>query len=491
MTSTFSLLPLLGTLTLSTLVATLTQCGKQPGHAAEAGSGTHTAVASTQDPTQPPADRIHLLLSGSLSGRLEPCGCASGQLGGLARRIQHIGERRNYDLLIEGGDLVEHATELDPLKLMTIRQVLVDMGQYDALGVGPKDLALPRDQWSAFLAGAPVVASDLVAKAEDWPAKPFVKKTVRGLEVRIASLLLELPEALRGPDSGLELLPPAKAWERALDGADAATRRILLVHGDDVQIRKLLPTLKPRPDLVVGIDATVVEPPHAPTPIDDVPVVFAGTRGRVLLDLWLHREGELPRAVCETIPLAGSKTVPGGGGDPQVKDVILDHRRFVQSNEVLAHMVRQLPTPNGSAYVGSSACKVCHPTAYEAFAKSKHAGAWDTLVKAEKDPKRYGWPVTAYPDCVSCHVVGFREQTGFVSPEETPDLLGVGCERCHGPGLAHVQAGGKQALGIFGGVTKSQLCTQCHDYEQSPTFLYGERWPLIEHGREANQPKAK
>lgn len=492
MTSTFSLLPLLGTLTLSTLIATLAQCGNQQRSATTASAGLPAAGApAAQDPAQPPADRIHLLLSGSLSGRLEPCGCASGQLGGLARRIQHIGERRNYDLRIEGGDLVEHATELDPLKLMTIRQVLVDMGQYDALGVGPKDLALPRDQWSAFLAGAPVVASDVVAKAEDWPAQPFVQKDVRGIKVRIASLLLELPEALRGADSGLELLPPAKAWERALAGADAATRRIVLVHGDDVQIRKLLPLLRPKPDLVVGVDASVVEPPHAPTPIDDVPVVFTGTRGRVLLDLWLHREGDTPRAICETIPLAGSKTVPGGGGDPQVKDLILEHRRFVQSDGVLARMVRQLPTPNGSSYVGSSTCKLCHPTAYEAYAKSKHASAWETLVEAEKDPKRYGWPVTAYPDCVSCHVVGYREQTGFVSAEETPDLRGVGCERCHGPGLAHVQSGGKQALGIIGGVTKSQLCTQCHDYEQSPTFLYGERWPQIQHGREANQPKAK
>lgn len=482
---------------LPTLIATLAQCGDSRASATSSAASSSAATSSVassvhpaiaQDPVAtPPADRIHLLISGSLSGRLEPCGCASGQLGGLARRIQHIGERRNYDLLIEGGDLVEHNTELDPLKLMTIRQVLVEMGHYDALGVGGKDLLLPRDQWSGFLAGAPVLASDVTSKAEDWPARPFVQKEVRGIAVRIASLLLELPESLRNEASGLELLPPAAAWARALDGADAATRRIVLVHGDMARIRTLLPQLQPKPDLVVGLDPGEVEPSHAAVPIDGVPIVFAGTRGRVLLDLWLHREGDQGRATCESIPLPGSKTVPGGGGDPQVKDWILEHRRFVQEDGVLARMARQLPTANGSAYVGNSACKTCHPTAFAAWQQSKHAGAWKTLVDAEQDQKRYGWPVTAYPDCVSCHVVGFREQTGFVSFEETPDLAAVGCERCHGAGLDHMQSNGQKKLGLIGGASKSQLCTQCHDYEQSPTFLYGERWPLIQHGRE--QPK--
>jgi hypothetical protein len=151
----------------------------------------------------------------------------------------------------------------------------------------------------------------------------------------------------------------------------------------------------------------------------------------------------------------------------------------------MEHMARQLPTPNGAAYVGSEMCRTCHPTAYEAWTKTPHFRAWDTLVKAEADPKRYGWPVTHYPDCVGCHVVGYREQTGFVSAEETPQLTGVGCERCHGPGSDHLVNPAANKLGVHGGTAASVLCVQCHDFEQSPDFVYSDRWAKIQHGREA------
>jgi hypothetical protein len=466
---------------LAPLVATLAQCGGQ----------AVAAIPPAQDPPAAaplPADSVRLLVSGSMQGRLEPCGCASGQLGGLARRMQHIGEQRNYDILVEGGDLVDGATELDVLKLYTAISILFQMEHpYDALGVGQKDLLVPRAEWSAFVGTVPVVASDLVSTAPDWPAKPFVEKEVRGKRVRIASLTLSLP----APDETLRLLPPAEAWAAALKGADASTLRVLMLHCSDTAARALVGKLQPAPDLAVCMDSGYIEPSPNASLVEGVPLLFAGTRGRVLCDVRLARQEGHPRVACELVPLAGSKTVPGGGGDPNVKEALLEHRRDVKSKEVLAHMMRQVPTANGASYVGSSICKGCHASATAVWEKSKHHEAWDTLVKAEADPKRYGWPVTAYPDCVSCHVVGFREQSGFVSFEETPDLAAVGCERCHGPASEHVASQGKKMLGILGGVQASVLCTKCHDFEQSPDFLYLDKWKLIAHGCEPGQKTKK
>lgn len=475
---------------LATCLCTLLQCGQQPARSQpSAALASATPVAAESGPEQDPnptivpeRDQLRLLVSASMSGRLEPCGCASGQLGGLARRMQHIGERHNYDLLLEGGNLVEGSSPLDLEKLLTAVTILANMQHpYDAMGIGQHDLELPFDDWVGYSAGAPFVASDLTSEQAEWPGKPYVEKKVRGRAVRIASLTLAVPGKYQGEDSKVRLLAPLAGWTRALEGADEDAWRILLLHGTDVRARELVPTLQPPPHLVVCCDASYVEPSTRPEMVAGIPVVYPGTRGRILLECTLYRLPKGPRAALEVVPLAGSLTVPGGGGDPDVKQVLLAHRNQVKEDGLLQRMARQQPTPNGASYVGSQNCQSCHITAYAAWQASKHAHAWETLQKAEADPKRYGWPVTAYPDCVSCHVVGYREQSGFVSFEDTPQLAGVGCERCHGPGSEHIASGGKVRLGMHGGTQASVLCVQCHDFEQSPTFVYGERWPTIAH----------
>ena len=91
-----ALRPLYTAFCLATVIATSIQCGKNrddaplPTRASTAASTitTPTATATTQvDAVAPPPDALRILISGSMLGRLEPCGCASGQLGGLARRI--------------------------------------------------------------------------------------------------------------------------------------------------------------------------------------------------------------------------------------------------------------------------------------------------------------------------------------------------------------------------------------------------------------------
>lgn len=445
-------------------------------------------AAAAADPQDPPAsassaERIHLLVSGSLHGRLEPCGCASGQLGGLPRRMQHIGEQRAYDLLVEGGDLVAGASELDLQKATTALTVLFGMQRpYDALGVGQNDLRLPLAEWSAFAAIAPVVATDLASGAPEWPGKPFVEKEVRGKKVRLLSFVLQLPENLQRPDAPVRLVPPAEAYAQGLAGAEPTTLRIVLVHATDIATRALLDTLAPKPDLALCFDPAYGEPPAHPELHAGVPIVYPGTRGRMLLDVSLVRLPEGPRVGYEIVPLQGSRTVPGGGGDPDVQVVLRNHRDEVKQDDLLSRMARQRPTGNGAEYVGTDACAACHETADAAWRKTRHAGAWATLQQAEQDPKRYGWPVTAYPDCVACHVVGYGEQSGFVNGKATPELANVGCETCHGAGSKHVESMGKHKLGKVGAGTPSVVCAQCHDAEQSPTFVYGEKWPKIEHG---------
>lgn len=466
-----------------------TQCQRQTDAAAAvaAGAAPKSRSAAPDGPAQDPRpDRVRLLVSGSMQGRLEPCGCSSGQLGGLPRRMQHIAEQLGYDLMLEGGGMTQGATELDVLKVSTALLVLFQMQHaYDALGIDRTDLALPLDEWIGYLGMVPcVVASDLECTREDWPALPFVEKTVRGQTVRVASFTRALPAALSGDQSPFRLLDPGAAWRRALDGAAAATLRVLLLHDTDAAARRLIPTLEPAPDLVVCLDQSYSEPPAHPELLAGVPIVYPGIRGRVLLELTLARGPGGPQLGYDLVQLRASKTAHDGGGDPDVRQILREHRDYVAEDGVLQRMANRAPTANGAEYVGNAACAQCHGGAMKAWEKTVHARAWQTLVDAEADPQRYGWPVTRYPDCVHCHVVGYGEQSGFVDAETTPNLRDVGCERCHGAGSRHVDDPEAHRLGIARGRRASELCAECHDFEQSPDFLYDQRWPKIEHGLE-------
>jgi hypothetical protein len=425
------------------------------------------------------ATRVRFCISGTMQGRLEPCGCASGQWGGLARRSFYLQGNRDFDILLEGGDMVSGGTELDVLKFLTALQVLdLRAHRYDALGVGPVDLKLPLADLVMFAAAyenVPMLSSDLVAgelpQGTEWPLRSHVEIDVRGTLVRIASLTMTLPEA----SEGLSLLPPGEAWGKALQGAEDSTLRVLMVHGEPERVREMA-ALTPPPDLVIGFTAAYSEPPAEPEHVGSVPVVFAGTRGRVLVDLTLARLPSGPRIGYQTVPLEGSQTVKGAMEDPGVKQIILAHRHDVQKEGVLEKLAEQRPTGNGAKYVGSESCSECHVEDYETWEETKHAHAWQTLVDAE--PVRYGWPVTAYPDCVACHTVGYGERSGFVNMDRTPRLGSVGCEACHGAGSAHVESGGTTLMGRVGAAS----CTGCHDFEQTPDFDFVTLWRIISHG---------
>ncbi len=82
-----------------------------------------------------------------------------------------------------------------------------------------------------------------------------------------------------------------------------------------------------------------------------------------------------------------------------------------------------------SQYVGPEACQACHAEIYQSFEKTPH---WKTTYDTRRRPQ---WQ---------------------------------GCEACHGPGKAHVDAGGdKTKIFTFKDVAAqkiSERCLACHDY---------------------------
>jgi hypothetical protein len=125
-----------------------------------------------------------------------------------------------------------------------------------------------------------------------------------------------------------------------------------------------------------------------------------------------------------------------------------------------------------STYVGSLACKDCHPEEYENFITyAKKSVSFQSIEKRMKH-------LTAEEirQCYPCHTTGYGQPSGFISPEETPHLKNAGCEVCHGPGAEHVKAG--DPVTIKGNMTLKD-CEACHISERVKAFKYK---PLIHGG---------
>lgn len=121
------------------------------------------------------------------------------------------------------------------------------------------------------------------------------------------------------------------------------------------------------------------------------------------------------------------------------------------------------PAKGQASYIGVEQCGACHDQALTHWHGTRHAGAYDTLEKVNKQFDL---------SCVGCHVTGFR-QPGGSEVVELAGLEDVQCEVCHGPGSIHADTPEKagKAFGIRREVPVD-VCLQCHTPEHSDTFDY-------------------
>ncbi|MFQ5454570.1 MAG: cytochrome c family protein [Nitrospirota bacterium] len=139
-------------------------------------------------------------------------------------------------------------------------------------------------------------------------------------------------------------------------------------------------------------------------------------------------------------------------------------------------------TAKKKGYVGSRACKVCHIKEYNAWKNTGHAYAFDSLKPLEKhDEKREAGidhlkDYTVIPKCLQCHVTGFGKAGGFINRRESPDMIGVGCEMCHGPGdeymkimIDNPQFDKQDAIDAGLQMADKKKCLNCHN-KKNPFF---------------------
>ncbi|MFT4977136.1 MAG: thiol-disulfide isomerase/thioredoxin [Myxococcota bacterium] len=125
--------------------------------------------------------------------------------------------------------------------------------------------------------------------------------------------------------------------------------------------------------------------------------------------------------------------------------------------------------------VGAASCKGCHKSQHRALKKGPHASAMRRLVGGDADNVA----------CVRCHATAAAsgppsaELSGYLTGE------GVGCESCHGPGGAHVEAPSVDNIVGLGDSCPEcvieAVCTSCHTPQWDPGWSLKERLKAISH----------
>ena len=176
-----------------------------------------------------------------------------------------------------------------------------------------------------------------------------------------------------------------------------------------------------------------------------------------VLALWMEPSGKLVRHAVRELALTGDV----GESEP-IRELLTNFYQDVAAENavegVLLFADQALEQQQGNGYVSATACQRCHEQEYLQWSATRHAFAYETLLKKDR-----------YFDagCVSCHTTGFGYSTGFHIGDSDSTLKGVQCETCHGPGKQHV--GNPKKSNIRNGADTS-LCLACHDTKHSPGF---------------------
>jgi hypothetical protein len=425
----------------------------------------HRASLDLDAPLPSAGERpLRLFLTGATGGSLRPCGCESGQWGGLARRATYLrAARRDGDLTLDLGNLVPKDAPSHSFTLETALAGLETIG-YDAILPGDSEL-LAGQEFEDALARHPglrAICANLWRSGGSGRvyAPWLLHRTADGRTVAVIGVIEPFPD-----------LPPQY---RISPVADAVREALLELHGqaDAVFVAGALreddalalAAHFPQATLVIGgwtseSTGRVVRTAGAPAILVGD---YAWYVGRVDFDPALKVANSWQAWLDEALP-----------DDPDAAGLVARHDAAV-SQEGGAFAQKLVLALRERGFVGSQACAECHEAETETWHASRHSHAMRTLVN--KGSQRN-------PECISCHLMDVPHDPA--APLD-PDVLGLGCETCHGGAARHVElarSGSVAAAGEALAPATREACLRCHSPPNDTHFDFDRNWPRIAHGR--------
>ncbi len=395
-------------------------------------------------------------------------------------------------LLVDGGDFIGGEKLQDSIKAEFYAEGMRRLG-YHAVGLGEMDLSLGQAFVRDLAArkGIDLVNANVhFADTGERIAKPYVirrlgARKVLGLEtggVRVGvTSVLHLDEGA--------IIKPKKEGDRELvvkDPMIAARAAVQELRGKTDVIVLLAHTgMNPAKEIAHGVGGVDVMPVghgnfrnKETVFVGKTPLMQPGDQGRMLAVFEAKLTDQKRCVGAQARLVALDESYPD---DESMLALVKDYKTVIRA----ANILPEWPEMDKEMYLGAEACLGCHPKEHEQWMTTRHARAWETMVKGGVDRDL---------ECVRCHVTGFGSFNGFRRADVTPKMIDVQCEVCHGAGKHHYQlitSGEDRTRLPFHGMEPitPQTCTQCHRDEHDPEFDYTKKIFLVAHDEQALRKK--
>jgi hypothetical protein len=477
--------------------------------------GARPTVPTAGESASPNDGTLDLYFIGNRRGQIEPCGCQTKQRGGMQYEaaLYHQHDDRPA-LRLDAGGWMRSRPDRGQAEALKIGYILRAMRaiDFDAINVGITDIVIDKPYYDNLHTEHPEVYESLVS------ANIFTRED----PARLAFAPYRIVER-RAADGGDVRIGIVGATTAKIDNFSGATEESDFTVKDPVDaLRSAIAELRPKVDLLVvlyasayreDLQSVVGSVQEADLIVTSVPnrdprsmllrdgnIYVAHTPSSLgkelgVVSLKRSEEGKwIPAADAESLYVSLDRKI-----DPAVNELIEEYKGKTSLLAVEippAHQINEI-------YAGKDSCRTCHAAIYESWSATPHAHALDQLVNKNQQFN---------PECVQCHVTGYRTENGFytLSNPSSLRMMHVQCEVCHGPARRHMSLEQQILSGARRWKTQdeydlllaeakkhvppkavpAETCTQCHQGENDPHFDYEKMIQLVNHGDVSAEDRA-
>jgi len=441
------------------------------------------------------ADTLTLVLTGDTESYLETCGCVLNQSGGVGRRataIEQVRGARRHVVVVDAGNTFPDPKDTPDVDEVTEGEIRVYLRSLEIMGY---DVAAVAENEIYHISVFRRLANDnlafpfLTANAFHRGRKPGESSSTvtRGPHtLRFIGIYEDQTEILKRTlcddrSEGWSFTDPVEALRTELAGERDPARQITITVG-----RLATPTIASVIEKAPELDALVMLGYRSgtrqllngePTSIYGEPDGFVGNTllltsdGQVygihIVDLFLDEQGRILGFHKSCVLLNDSVE-----NHPMVRTELESFYDSVAANFIdgqIEPLFAWDPSNAQRDYVGSGQCTSCHDDQTRQWSGTRHAQAFDSLLKAHRH---------FYPTCVKCHVAGLGWSTGYRIGTGESGLAHVTCEVCHGPGSDHVARPDQETIRR---VPSLHVCIECHHPDHDDDFDYRRDYALVAH----------